>query len=266
MKAMNLKIVAIVLTLVALVLAAGLIYRHSTAKKEKIEDVAKIHHFSNQVTEVSHELDRTRVHAVNLERDVATQAEELQAYSNNIAVLSASFDKSKVEAKAAAETAREEIRRRDERIAGLEDEREGMTKKMETLTGSISDLESQIADTQRKLEISEGDREFLLKDLKRLQAEKSELERQFNDLAMLRDQVRKLRDELSVSRRLEWIRRGLYGSLKGGEILRRGMVSAAGQTNYNLDVEIRRDGGATVVTNVPAGEWVAPNDTTSMNR
>jgi hypothetical protein len=117
------------------------------------------------------------------------------------------------------------------------------------------------------LEASEGDREFLLKELKRLQAEKSDLERQFNDLAMLRDQVRRLRDELSVSRRLEWIRRGLYGSLKGGELLRKGFASASNtQTNFNLDVEIKRDGSATVLTNTPGADAAATNNAASLNK
>src|SRR5439155_1655978 len=131
---------------------------------------------------------------------------------------------------------------------------------MTDLTTSIGTLETQITDTQRKLEASEGDREFLLKELKRLQAEKSDLERQFNDLALLRDQVKRLRDELSVSRRLEWIRRGLYGSLKGGELLKKGVASSgASRTNYNLDVEIRRQGAPTILTNSPTQDGTTPS-------
>ena len=269
---MNFRIAAITLTIVSLILAAGLIYRHSTATKEKTKDVAAIKDFSNQVTRVSKRLKDVEIVNLSLERDVASQAEEIKTYSNNLVAVSASFAKAKVEAKTAADVAREEMKRRDNRIAELENERDGMTKKMDSLTSSISDLETQIAQTQTKLEVSEGDREYLLKELKRMQAEKSELERQFNDLAMLRDQVRKLRDELSVSRRLEWIRRGLYGSLKGGELLRKSMAtSAAGQTNYNLDVEIRREGGATVLTNTPSATpppAPAPptNNATSLNK
>ncbi len=274
---MNLKIVAIILAIVSLILGAGLIYRHSVAKKEKIQDVATIVHFSNQWTEVSQNLEVVKRENLDLERDIAAQTEKLKNYSNNLAAVSANFAKAKIDAKEAADTAREEMRKRDARIAELESERDGMTEKMDQLTGSIADLETQIADTQRRLEVSEGDREFLVKELKRLQAEKSELERQFSDLAALRDQVRKLRDELSISRRLEWIRRGLYGSLKGSELLRKGMASAPGQTNYNLDVEIRREGGATVLTNAPATNapadsgWVpvapnAPDNASSLNR
>jgi chromosome segregation ATPase len=260
------RIVATLLALISLGLAAGWIYRHTSATEEKKQDVAKIGYFSNQVVEVSKKLDDQKLVNLTLERDFATQAEELKNYSNNLVVVSANLSKTQADAKSAADLSKEEIRRRETRILELESERDGMSKKMGDLTDSITTLETHIADTQRQLEASEGDREFLLKELKRLQAEKSDLERQFNDLAMLRDQVRRLRDELSVSRRLEWIRRGLYGSLKGGEILRKGLVPAnMGQTNFNLDVEIKRDGGVSILTNAPAADALAaPPDSTSL--
>jgi chromosome segregation ATPase len=259
---MNSKIVAILLTILCLVLAAGLFYRHSTATQTERKDVATITHYSNQVVEVSGKLEEQKMVNLSLERDFATQAEELKNYSNNLVTVSANYTKTQADAEVAAKTAKEEVRRRDSRITELESERDTMTRKMNDLTNSISNLENQIADTQKKLDASEGDREFLLKELKRLQAEKSELERQFNNLALVRDQVRRLRDELSVSRRLEWIRRGLYGSLKGSEVLRRGFASAPSGTNYNLDVEIRRDGGVKVLTNAPASDTTggATND------
>jgi septal ring factor EnvC (AmiA/AmiB activator) len=249
---MNSRIAATLLGLICLLLAAGWIYRHYTATSEKKRDVQTISHYSNEWVETTKKLDEQKMVNLSLEHDFATQAEELKTYSNNLASVSANFAKTQTEAKAAAEVAKEEMRRKDARISELESERDGMSKKMNELTNSISNLETQIAETQHKLEASEGDREFLLKELKRLQAEKLELEKQFNDLALLREQVRKLRDELSVSRRLEWIRRGLYGNLKGGEALRKGFASApSAQTNYNLDVEIRRDGSAKVLTNGP---------------
>ena len=220
--------------------------------------MATIVSYSNQVVDVTKKLDEQKLVNLSLERDFTTQGEELKTYSNKLVSVSADFARTQVEAKSAADKAKEELHRRETRISELENERDGMSRKMGDLTNSISGLENQIADTQRKLEASEGDREFLLKELKRLQAEKSDPERQFNDLAMLRDQVKRLRDELSISRRLDWIRRGLYGSLKGGELLRKGMASASTtKTNFNLDVEIRRDGGATILTNSPSPEPVA---------
>jgi chromosome segregation ATPase len=252
---MNSRIVATVLILLCVLLAAGLIYRHSTATKEKKTDVARISYFSNAWVKSSSELDEVKLVNLSLDRNLITAMEELKTYSNNLLSISANLSQVRSEAKVAADKALTELRQRDTRIATLEGERDTMTRKMSDLTSSISDLETHIADTQQKLEDSEGDREFLLKELRRMQAEKTELERQFNDLALLREQVHKLRDELSISRRLEWIRRGLYGGLKGGELLRRGFASATTpQPSFNLDVEIKREGGANVLspTNAPA--------------
>lgn len=126
----------------------------------------------------------------------------------------------------------------------LAGERDGLTEQMSKLTNSIKNLENQIVDVQKKLANSEGEREFLMKELKRLQAEKTELERQLNDLAFLKEQVAKLKAELSVARRLEWIRKGLYGDAKGAELLMTGNKPKPQQpkTNYNIQAEIKTDG------------------------
>lgn len=253
---MNSKTAATFLFIVALVLGAGLFYRHNTAVEEKKKDSATIQQLSNTVAETSMKLEEQKLVNLSLERDFAAQTEELKGFSNRLAATTANLEKTQSDAKAAADVAKAELLKRDAEIARLEADRDAYTKKMADLTGKIGTLESQIADTQRKLEASEGDREFLLKELKRLQTEKAELERQFNDLALLRDQVRKLRDELSITRRLEWIRRGLYGSfLKGGERLQKGFAGAPSQTNYNLNVELTREGTIRVIpplTNAPA--------------
>src|SRR5207253_5788667 len=95
------------------------------------------------------------------------------------------------------------------------------------LSASITNLTLQIADTQKRLDASEGDKAFLEKELKRLMAEKAELERQFNDLTVLRAQVSKLKEELSIARRLEWIRQGLFASTeqKGAQKLMQGVTA-----------------------------------------
>ena len=91
-------------------------------------------------------------------------------------------------------------------------------------------------------------------------AEKSELEKQFNDLAVLRAQVSKLKEELSVARRLEWIRQGLFASTdeKGAQKLMQGHAAApvkASKPSYDLNVEVSADGSVKVIpplTNRPA--------------
>jgi septal ring factor EnvC (AmiA/AmiB activator) len=245
---MNSRLVAIILVLICLGLAGGLFYRHSEAVKEKKQDTQIIQDLTNQVTDVKMKLEEQKLVNVSLERDFTAQGEQLKVYSNNLATVSSNFTKVQADAKAAAESAKAEMIKRDARIAELESERDGLSKRMTELNSSISSLETKISDTQKKLDASEGDRDFLLKELKRLQTEKAELEKQFNDLALLREQVRRLRDEMSISRRLDWIRRGLYGPLvKGGELLQKGIKPPTPQTNYNLNVELNRDGSVKVI-------------------
>ena len=87
-----------------------------------------------------------------------------------------------------------------------------------------------------------------------MMAEKAELERQFNDLAVLRAQVSKLKQELSIARRLEWIRRGLFASSeqKGAQKLMQGASAPAGppavaRPAYDLNVEVGADGSVKVI-------------------
>jgi hypothetical protein len=93
--------------------------------------------------------------------------------------------------------------------------------------------------------------------------EKAELERQFNDLDVLRKQVAKLKEELSIARRLEWIRKGLFAASeqKGAQGLLMkgpGAVPAARtdtSNHFDLNVEVNADGTVRVIpplTNNPA--------------
>jgi hypothetical protein len=125
-------------------------------------------------------------------------------------------------------------------------------------------LNKQIAATEKRLTTAQGEKEFLVKELTRMRAEKAELERQFNDLAVLRAQVGKLKEELAIARRLEFIRLNLFGATaKGGaEKLMtptKPLVTARG-TNYDLNVEIREKGSARVVTptNTPPATNIPP--------
>lgn len=259
---MNSKTVATLLFLVCLGLGGVLYFRHSTAVEEKKKDTETIQQLATTNSELKMKLEEQKLVNLSLERDFATQTSELKSFSNKLASANVNLEKIQGEAKAASEAAKAEMAKRDAKIAELEAQRDGMSKQMADLNSSIGKLESQIADTQRKLESSEGDRDFLLKELKRLQNEKADLERQFNDLALLRDQVRKLRDEMSIARRLDWIRRGIFGGImKGGEKLQKGYAGAPTQTNYNLNVELNREGSVRVIsslTNAPAATNAPP--------
>ena len=207
------------------------------------------------LTDVSNRLENTRVKleeqeqvAMKLETNLLLRGQELSSVSNNFINVKAELAKTQKEMQAAAEAARAEIERRDQQIADLTSKTNLYAKEMDKLTSGIDKLSKQISDTEKKLAASEGDREFLLGELKRLQKEKSDLEKQFNDLSALRTQVAKLKEELSVARRLEWIRMGIYGMQEqhGAQRLLAN-TPPGGKSNYNLNVELKQDGGANIV-------------------
>jgi len=244
------KAAIVFLILASLGLGVGLMVRHQQAVKVKKQDDEKIALLSNRVEETKNRLDDQEKLAMYLQTNLVLRTEELSGASNNLTKLSADLARTQKEMQAAAEAAKQEIERRDAQIAQLTSQTNALTQKMDDLTASIDKLGKQISDTERKLAASEGDREFLLKELKRLQVEKAELERQFNDLSVLRTQVAKLKEELSIARRLEWIRMGIYGSQekKGAERLMAGAAPLPGRSNnFNLNVELKQDGGATIV-------------------
>lgn len=248
------KGLAIALALIVVLLSGSLWVRHNNAAKQTKELQDKITLLSTQVQQATTDLAEAKQVNTALESQLTQQSDAASRLSNTLSQTSATLARTEAEAKKAAQVAAEEMAKRDARIQELEGQRDDLTRRMTELNGAITGLESQITETQRKLATSEGDRAFLLKELKRLQQEKMELERQFNDLAMLRDQIGKLKDELSLSKRLDWLRRGLYGSTpKAAEKLRQPSTST--NRNYDLNVELRQDGSVKVnprATNAPA--------------
>jgi chromosome segregation ATPase len=249
---MKAAIVAIVLlVLVGVGLGVTLLVRHNKAVEVKQKDEQRITVLSNTVEITKEKLDEKERLAMYLQTNLTIKSEELSSTSNHLSKINAELARTKSEMQAAAEAARAEIEKKDAQITQLTSQTNQLTMKMDDLTGAIDKLGKQIADTERRLAASEGDREFLLTELKRLQVEKAELERQFNDLSVLRAQVAKLKEELTVARRLEWLRMGIYGmqDKKGAELLMAKGGPAAKTNNFSLNVELKQDGGATVLSN-----------------
>jgi len=247
------KVAIAFFVLVSAALGVSLLLRDRTAKQVKASDEIRITTFSNTVEETKSKLDEKERLAMYLQTNLTIKTEELGMTSNHLAKINAELARTKSEMQAAAEQARAEIEKKDSQIAALTTQTNQLSLKMDDLTASIDKLGKQIALTETKLAASEGDREFLLNELKRLQTEKAELERQFNDLAVLRAQVAKLKEEITVARRLEWLRMGIYGmqEKKGAELLV--TKNTPGRTNnFSLNVELKQDGGATIVTNPPS--------------
>lgn len=255
------KAVIIILVILSLGLGAGLFWRHTTASREKKMDVADKEYLTNELNTTKGKLDDQEQMASFLQKNLDQTFQKLSEKSNEVNRLSGTLAKTQQDAQAAAESAKAEMAKRDAKINELEAQNTALDQQANDLKGAIGNLEKSIAETEKKLAASEGDREFLLKELKRLQVEKAELERQFNDLSVLRAQVSKLKDELSIARRLEWIRMGIYGmqNVKGAERLLSTNWAAASGGKFDLNVELKQDGGANIVpTKTNAGPVTVP--------
>ena len=131
-----------------------------------------------------------------------------------------------------------------------------MQKELDDLLVEIEGLKKQMEESKAEIE--------------KLMAEKAELERQLNDLDVLKEQIKKLRSELAVSKRLDWIRRGILGvdDTKGATRLMQTARDSAGSTEkkpkeprYDLNVEILEDGTVRVLppaTNIPPARTNSP--------
>jgi chromosome segregation ATPase len=246
----KMKAIAAILFLVCVGLGVMLYLRHkeTTEVKKTVEErTLQITNLHRVLNDTRRNLDEQQQVTRELESTLTATRQSLAQASNRLLNTAADLAKTQKEKQAADEAAKLEIERRDAQIAQLAQQTNSLSVKMDELNASIDNLARSIAETERKLAAAEGDKDFLLKELKRLQAEKAELEKQFNDLKLLRTQIAKLRDELSVQKRLDWIRTGLYGSSsqKGAEKLL-SAAAAATRTNYGLNVELRQDGTAVV--------------------
>lgn len=246
----------IILAVVCIGLGVALMTTKKQATSEKKKDAETISTLSNQWVETSGKLEEQKQVNLTLEKDVVTRKTEYTELSNKLSEVAAVLAKTEDSLK----LTKEEVAKRESQIAALEQQNASLDQKAADLSLSITNLTAQIAETERKLTASEGDKAFLEKELKRLMGEKAELERQFNDLAILRAQVAKLKEELNIARRLEWIRKGLFAvdERKGAQMLmERTPPPAASQpaSTYDLNVEVNADGSVRVIpplTNGPA--------------
>ena len=251
------RLAIIVLGLLCLGLAIALFTVRNNAVEQKRADGESILGFSNKWVETSTKLeDQKQVNAV-MEKDLELRKQTLLELTNEFTTVSSNLSETAstlAKTEASLKSSQEEVAKRDAKISELEAQNQALDKQAIDLSASITNLTLQISDTEKRLAASEGDKAFLQKELKRMMAEKAELERQFNDLTVLRAQVAKLKQDLSIARRLDWIRRGLFANTeqKGAQKLMQGVNSTAGQARaarpaYDLNVEVGADGSVKVI-------------------
>jgi chromosome segregation ATPase len=283
----------VILAIVLLALAA--IWLKLTLDKETVaaavkqeEQTVEISRLGNSLQKAENQLgelttvnDALKGSIVKLEKDVNVNSNKFHKASmdltlerNKLASKSAELDKtttelSKTKAQLTATTqravtaereivmAKQEISKRDQKITLLQTEAGNLTEQIGELQGNIQKLSQDIQTKEKELADSMGDREFLITELKRLQQEKAELEKQLNDLAFLREQVKDLKQQLSVKRRLELIRKGIFGGgppKRGGQRLRDkdfAPITRSEPKSFSLEVEVTRDGEVKVAPPKP---------------
>ncbi len=226
-------------------------YTLESAVSNRLEETKSLSlNLTNVVTNLTvtaSNLVETKANLVEAKTKLAVTESRLAKVETEAKTTEAALTATKNALTALEKAKQEEIAQRDAKLAQLETNKDELSKQVSTLNGTLAKLNSQILETERRLTVSEGDREFLLKELKRLQAEKANLERQLNDLEFLREQINHLKAELSIAKRLDWIRRGLLGgeTKKAGQLLVDGFHRSGTNAVPRLDVELRRDGTAT---------------------
>ena len=254
---MNTKIVVAILAVACLGFAIALVALKHQADAQLATNAGTINEFSNQIVKDNISIEDLNQANLNLRSDLATNREMSLALSNQLVETVGTL----ASTASSLQSAQQQITNLNTHIADLEAQNLVLDQRASSLSNTIASLDSQITFTQMKLAASQTNNEFLNNELKQQVAQRAELEHKFNDLVEVRAQVKKLRDDLFIARRLEWMREGVDPTklLKGGQLLMQrapatNAAHAAGSSSFNLNVEVGSDGSVHVIpplTNAP---------------
>ena len=253
---MKIKIIIVILAVACLGLVIGLLAVKKQGEEQHATDASSIVDFSNQV--VNADLKINDLSQVNLtySNDLVLSQQQAAQLSNNLAAA----DSAIADSKAAIASAQGEITNLNTHISDLEARNQQLDQRASELTNTIAQLNGLIEATRNQLSTSETNNVFLQQELQKQMAEKAELEHKFNDLDVLRQQVKKIKTDLYVARRLQLMKND-NSQKKGGQLLIQRVVpvtNSPAAPNYGLNVEIGSDGSVKVIpplgamTNAPA--------------
>jgi chromosome segregation ATPase len=233
----------IVLILICVALIVGLIWSQKKAADQREETGS----YSNRWMTASEALDKQAQVNAELEKDRTQQKDAFLSLSNTFAQTSATLEQTESSLQATQQEMTNQLARRDAKIGDLETQNQALEQRAAELSASITNLNAQIEDTRAKLAAAQGGNDALTRELQRMMAEKADLERQFNDVSTLRTQLAKIKEEMNISRRLAWQRKGLMTDQKGAEQLMQKYPpyyadQAKQQPQYDLNVEVTVDG------------------------
>ena len=260
---MNAKIGIAILTVACIALVIALVAFKHQADVQQAASSSAIVDISNQLANAHDKISGLNQVNLMLTNDLDVSRQQSLAISNQLAGKLTETSSTLAATEASLQGAQQQITNLDTRVADLEAQNQVLDQRANSLSNTIASLNMQIASTQAQLASSKTNNAFLANQLQQLMAEKKKLEDKFNDLAEVRAQARKLRTDMLVAQRLEWMRQGIDPTkpMKGGQLLMQrtlpvpGAAANAGSPQYNLNVEVGSDGSVRVIppaTNAPA--------------
>ena len=218
---MKIKIAIIVLAIAIVGLGIALFATKKQAEEQQTKDAATIADLSGQVMSAKKQIDDLGQVNIVLTNDLAASRQQLAQLSNSLASAAAALNSTRsslLSAQNQITNLNTYITNLNTHIADLEVQNKVLDQRAGELTNSLAQLPASIEKTQTQLAIAETNRIFIEQELQKQMAKKAELEHKFNDLDTLRAQVRKLRDEMFVARRLQLMKND-NGTKKGAELL-----------------------------------------------
>ena len=243
---MKFKIVIVVLVVFCIGLAIALFATKKQSEDQHVTDVSSIVDFSNQVVNANLKINDLNQVNLALTNDIAASQEQLAQLSNNLSAAAVTLANSKT----ALAGAQDQIASLNAHIADLDAQNKALDQRASDLTNTIAGLNQSIAAIQDKLATSDNNNKYLQQELQKQMAQKAEIEHKFNDLDQLRDQVKKIKSELFVARRVQLMKNDI-SEKKGAELLMSRAITAPVKStaggNYGLNVEIGSDGSVNVI-------------------
>ncbi|MGA2243365.1 MAG: hypothetical protein ABSH48_00085 [Verrucomicrobiota bacterium] len=263
---MKIKVAIVILAVACIGLGVALLTIKKQADDQHATDINSINEFSNQVISADAQLKEKDQVNLTLSNELAASQQQLAQTQEQMVQLSntlSAANSTLVETRTSLASAEETVTNLNTRIADLEAQNKFLDEQANALSNNLARLTQQIEDTKNQLAVAETNSAFLQGELQKQLAQKAELEHKFNDVDELRAQVKRLKDEMFVARRVQLMKSDV-GNKKGGQLLMMRTLpvppSAAPKppaSNYDLNVEIGSDGTVKVIpplghTNSPA--------------
>ena len=263
---MKIKIFIVILAVACIGLGIALLTIKKQADDQHVTDIDSIQSFSNQVINANEHLKDLGQVNLTLSNELAASQQQLAQTQEQMTQLSNSLtaaNSTLAATRTSLASAEETVTNLNTRIADLEAQNKFLDEQANSLSNNLARLTLQIEDTKNQLAVAETNSAFLQGELQKQLAQRAELEHKFNDVDELRAQVKRLKDEMFVARRVQLMKYD-YGNKKGGQLLMMHTLPAPAATPppkaptpYDLNVEIGSDGTVKVIpplgrTNSPA--------------